>query len=167
MRSGSSGLEELWAWDEPVKMDSRGRREAGRGQDRQVGRMSGRNKGWQRDQITQPERRLYLGESGRYCLACRSTREGQKRFLSLPPTLHICTHMVNPLLSVWIYFSEVQLIYNVNFCWTAKWFSYTYIHILFRILFHYGLSQDIEYSSLCYTVGSCCLSIFCIIVCIC
>ena len=29
----------------------------------------------------------------------------------------------------------------------------------FNILFHYGLSQDIEYSSLCYTVGPCCLSI--------
>ena len=30
--------------------------------------------------------------------------------------------------------------------------------ILFYILFCYGLSQDIEYSSLCYTVGPCCLS---------
>jgi len=30
-------------------MDSGGRREAGRGQDRQVGRMSRRKKGWQRD----------------------------------------------------------------------------------------------------------------------
>ena len=36
---------------------------------------------------------------------------------------------------------------------------YTYIHIPFRILFHYGLSQGIEYSFLCYTVGHCCLSI--------
>ena len=26
------------------------------------------------------------------------------------------------------------------------------------ILFHCGLSQDIEYSFLCFTVGSCCLS---------
>ena len=25
---------------------------------------------------------------------------------------------------------------------------------LFHILFHYGLSQDIEYSSLCYIVGT-------------
>ena len=32
-------------------------------------------------------------------------------------------------------------------------------YILFHILFHYGLSQDMEYSSLCYTVGPCCLSI--------
>ena len=28
-----------------------------------------------------------------------------------------------------------------------------YIYIYFHILFHYSLSQDIEYSSLCYTVG--------------
>ena len=32
-----------------------------------------------------------------------------------------------------------------------------YILILFQILFHYRLLQDIEYSSLCYTVGPCCL----------
>ena len=35
----------------------------------------------------------------------------------------------------------------------------SHIYILFQILFHYKLLQDIEYSSLCYTVGSCCLSI--------
>ena len=35
------------------------------------------------------------------------------------------------------------------------------------ILFHCGLSQDIEYSSLCYTIGPCCLSILHIVVCIC
>ena len=29
---------------------------------------------------------------------------------------------------------------------------YKDIYILFNILFHYGLSQDIEYSSLCCTV---------------
>ena len=40
---------------------------------------------------------------------------------------------------------------------TAKWCSYTNTYILFHILFHYGWSQDIEYSSLCYTVGPCCL----------
>ena len=33
------------------------------------------------------------------------------------------------------------------------------IYILFPILFHYGLLHDIDYSSLCYTVGTCCLSI--------
>ena len=36
-----------------------------------------------------------------------------------------------------------------------------------NILFHYDLLQDIEYSSLCYTVGHYCLSILYIIVCMC
>ena len=44
--------------------------------------------------------------------------------------------------------------------------SVIHIYILFYILFHDVLSQDIEYSSLCSTVGTCCLSILCIIVCI-
>ena len=35
-----------------------------------------------------------------------------------------------------------------------------YICILFHILFNYGLSEDTEYSSPCYTVGPC-LSILC------
>ena len=34
-----------------------------------------------------------------------------------------------------------------------------YIHILFHILFHYYILQDMEYSALCYTVGPCWLSI--------
>ena len=38
-------------------------------------------------------------------------------------------------------------------------YIYIYKYILSHILFHYGLSQDIKYSSLCYTVGHCCLSI--------
>ena len=32
---------------------------------------------------------------------------------------------------------------------------YIYIYIIFQILFHYRLLQDIKYSSLCYTVGHC------------
>ena len=38
--------------------------------------------------------------------------------------------------------------------------------LLFHILSHYGLSQDIEYSSLCSTRVPC-LSILCIILCLC
>ena len=43
-----------------------------------------------------------------------------------------------------------------------------YIHVypFFQILFHYSLLQDIEYSSLCYTVNACCLSILYLAVCI-
>ena len=33
------------------------------------------------------------------------------------------------------------------------------IRSFFKILFHYGLSQEVGYSSLCDTVGPCCLSI--------
>ena len=42
-----------------------------------------------------------------------------------------------------------------------------HISILFLILFPYRLLQSIEYSSLCYTVGPCWLSILHILVCIC
>ena len=59
------------------------------------------------------------------------------------------------------YWSIVDLCY-VNFCCTANWLSYTHIYILF----HCDLSQDIEYSFLCYTVGPCCFSILYVIVCI-
>ena len=49
----------------------------------------------------------------------------------------------------------------VNFCCMAKWFNDTYSHSLFHILFYYSLFLDIEYSSLCYTAGRCCLFILC------
>ena len=48
----------------------------------------------------------------------------------------------------------------------TSWATREYIYILFYILFHYGLLQDIEYGSLCYIVGLCCLSILYVIVCI-
>ena len=67
-----------------------------------------------------------------------------------------------------IYFFEVQLIYNVVLISAVQQSdSVVHIYILFHILFHYGLSQDIGYSPLCCTVGPCCLSILDIIVCIC
>ena len=40
-------------------------------------------------------------------------------------------------------------------------------HLSIFFLFHYSLLQDIEYSSLCYTVGPCCWSNLFIVVCIC
>ena len=51
-----------------------------------------------------------------------------------------------------------------NFCSTANRRSHTCIYIPFYITFHQGLSQEIGYSSLCCTVGPCCLSILNIIV---
>lgn len=36
--------------------------------------------------------------------------------------------------------------------YSAKGLSYTYIYTLFYIVFRYGLSQDSEYSFLCYTL---------------
>ena len=38
------------------------------------------------------------------------------------------------------------------------------LFFFFGIPFHYGLLQDIEYSSFCYTVGPCLLSILFIVV---
>ena len=76
-------------------------------------------------------------------------------------------------LFICFYWAIVNLQCCVSFKCTAKWFSYTYIYIvihiyiLFQILFHYRLLQNTEYSSLCYTVGPCCLPILYIVVCIC
>ena len=63
-------------------------------------------------------------------------------------------------------FKNWSLIYLhccISFWCTANWFSYTYVNIFFHILFHYGLLQDIEYSSLCQTVETCYLSILYIV----
>ena len=49
----------------------------------------------------------------------------------------------------------------------SSYIYYIYIYILFQILFNYRLLQDTEYSFLCYTLGSCCLSILYIVVCSC
>ena len=49
------------------------------------------------------------------------------------------------------------------FRYTEKWFSYICVCVLFQILFHHRLLQDTDYSSLCNTVGSYCLSILYVI----
>ena len=64
------------------------------------------------------------------------------------------------LFSIFILLKNNWFIVLYFWC-TGKWFIYTYI---FHILFHYGLLQDIECSSLCYTVSPCCLSVLYIIV---
>ena len=56
--------------------------------------------------------------------------------------------------------------HRVRLDWTHT-HTHTHTHILFYILFPYGLSQNVEYNSLCCKVGWCCLSILYITVCIC
>ena len=77
------------------------------------------------------------------------------------------------------FLTEVQLGYNVILVSDAQQSDsvlyihiYVYIHTceyisLFQILFPYRLLENIEHSSLCYTVGLCYLSILYIVVCIC
>ena len=71
-----------------------------------------------------------------------------------------CTMIEMPAHS-FLNWSIVDLQYCVSFSCIAKWLSY----IFFQILFH-KLLQDIEYSSLCYTVKSL-LFTLCTVVCIC
>ena len=91
--------------------------------------------------------------------------------LSFPPfpstwNRHMIHKKQNNLHRV-IFFIEVELIYNVVLISAVHHSdSVIYIYILFYILFHCGLSQDIGYSSLCSTVGPCCLSILYVTVCI-
>ena len=39
-------------------------------------------------------------------------------------------------------------------------YTHTHIYILFQILFHYRSLQDIECSSLCYTLGLYCFTVY-------
>ena len=68
-----------------------------------------------------------------------------------------CLFLINLSLSLSFFLIEAELIYNVVLV-SAVQQSDTHIYILFYILSHRDLSQDIEYSSLCSTVGPCCLS---------
>ena len=58
---------------------------------------------------------------------------------------------------------EVYLLYNIVF---VSGVQQSDSIIFLKIIFHYRLLQDIEYSSLCCTVNPCCLSILCVVVCI-
>ena len=57
-----------------------------------------------------------------------------------------------------LYCSIVDYQCCVSVMYIAKWFI-IHVSILFQILFLFSLLQNIEFSSLCYTVGPCGLSI--------
>ena len=71
-----------------------------------------------------------------------------------------------------IHFMEVWLIYNViliSAVWQCDSIIHTHTHTLTHtysvfILFHYGFTQDVKYSSLCYAVEPCCLSVLYIVI---
>ena len=96
------------------------------------------------------------------------------RILNLFFFIHTLTWWVGPNFFSFCW-SIVELQCCVNYCYTAKWLSYTYIYvcIIYIYMFFFiffsvmALSQDIEYSCLLYTVGPCFLSILYILVCIC
>ena len=70
-----------------------------------------------------------------------------------------CTY----ILSYTCIYIDIQYTYILSYTYIK---IYVYIYILFLILFHCGLSQDIECSPLCCPVGPC-LSILHVTVCIC
>ena len=80
---------------------------------------------------------------------------------SLSLSLCLCVS-VSVCLSIDFNWSIVDLQCRVSFRCSAL-----NISILFQILFPYGLLQNTEWSSLCYAVGPCWLSILYTVVCIC
>ena len=58
-------------------------------------------------------------------------------------------------LLIYTYFIGVQLTYNVS--GAQQGVPVIQTHIIWGIIFHYSLLQDIDYSSLCYIEGPCCL----------
>ena len=83
----------------------------------------------------------------------------------IPIYTHTCIYWV----SQYIYIGLAQrfvLVFPYDVMQKSKWIFGPVQYILFYSLFHYGLSQDIESSSLCSTVEPC-LSILYRVVCMC
>ena len=55
---------------------------------------------------------------------------------------------------------------GVGHSWATNIFTFT-LYILYHVLFHDSVSQDLEHSLLSYTVGPHCFSVLCVIVSIC
>ena len=70
------------------------------------------------------------------------------------------------LLCWFLWFSFIY-IYICIHAHTMYMYVYVYTHTLFQIILHYRLLKYIEYSSLCYTAGPCCISFLYKLICIC
>ena len=77
----------------------------------------------------------------------------------------------NFLKFIYLFFTKVQVIYNVlvsgvekNYIYTHSMYIHTHTYIFFLF---FSDSFPIQGSSLCYTVGPCCLFILHVVVCIC
>ena len=78
------------------------------------------------------------------------------------PEFHI-SMLADSIVFFFSFFIEEQLIHSVVLILGVQQSRSVFL----QILFHYSLTQASVYSSLCYTVNPCCLSILCIIVYIC
>ena len=61
----------------------------------------------------------------------------------------ILIHLSHQALLSNLFYWRIVDLKCVNFCCTGKWLSYIHIYVLSHVLFHYGLSQDIEYTISC------------------
>ena len=105
----------------------------------------------------------------------------------IPGSLYLSTpfiHFTHPHPGCWqsSIWSLFLWVFFLKFSWfitlyTAKWFRYIYICIHMYVYVHIYIYcfiffsiigyYNVEYSSLCCTVGPCCVSVLCIIVCFC
>ena len=80
------------------------------------------------------------------------------------PLHHLGSHFTSQSLKfILLMYNWFTVLFNFRCIVLIQLYTYT----IFCILFYYSLLQDIEYSSLCYTIGPHCLSILYIMVCIC
>ena len=61
-----------------------------------------------------------------------------------------CIKCTSPFL-VCFYWSLVEIPCCANFCCTEKWLSYVYYTFFSHVLFHFGLSQDIDKPTVVYS----------------
>ena len=121
----------------------------------------------QSKQLTSLSRALglcfYLKLYNRWCfLFWIAIEETQKQICS--PLIAKWTLMLWHLFWILIFFKIYIFYWSIVglqcFRFTARSIQLYKTHIIFEIIFHHRLLQDIDYNSLCYTVNFCCISDF-------